>query len=140
MVEFVEIEQFVQEQTGRKRPLAASLRLEEDLDITGDDYFELVDDFSHRFDVNTEHFLWYFHCKEEPLGSNLGAWFFPTPDQQVERISITLGHLHHFAQAKRWDVSYPEHNISLKRHDIKLNNALYIGLPFLLISLLWLLS
>jgi len=139
MTELVEIEQFVQAQTGHKRPLAASLRLEEDLGITGDDYFDLVKDFADQFAVNTDSFLWYFHCKEEPLG-NLGAWLFQPPDRQVERISITLGHLHHFADAKRWDISYPDHKISRKRYDITLHSMLCMGLPFFLISLLWLFS
>jgi hypothetical protein len=135
MVSFCDIEVFVQECCGIRRTLKASDRLEEDLGITGDDYFELIDEYSKRFDVNVDGFLWYFHCHEEAF--NPGALFFPAPSSQVKRIPITLEHLLAFANSRKWDISYPPHSLARRRYDIYITWLLYlspVAIAFLLVA------
>ena len=96
--------------------MPVATRLEEDLGITGDDYFELIDEYSRRFSVNTDGFLWYFHCHEEAF--NPGSWFFPSPNDQVLRIPITIGHLLEFANTGTWAIAYPAHTLAKRRYDI----------------------
>lgn len=127
MVTLEEIEAFLQETQAISRPLAPSDRLEEDLGITGDDYFELVEEFSKRFGVNVHGFTWYFHCHEEAF--NPGAMFFPPPSRQVERIAITVNDLFRFASVGRWAIDYPPHQLAKRRYDLYVTWALYGCIP-----------
>ena len=133
MVTFGEIEKFIQAQTAIASPVAPTDRLEEDLGITGDDYFELIDDFSKHFDVNVDGFLWYFHCHEEVFCP--GGMFFPPPSRQVKRIAITAKDLLHFAITKKWDVVYPPHTLAKRRYDHYITWVLYLS-PLLIMLLL----
>lgn len=127
MATFEEVEAFVRETAAISKPLAPSDRLEEDLGITGDDYFELIEEFSKRFEVNIDAFIWYFHCHEEAF--NPGALFFPPPSRQVERIAITVHDLFRFASVGRWAIDYPPHRLAKRRYDIYITWVLYGSIP-----------
>ena len=95
-----------------------------ELGITGDDFFELMDAFAKEFNVDMAEFLWYFHTREE--GTNLGSTFFPSPDQRVERIPISLDNLVNMAQSGKWSVDYPAHKLPKRRRDVQVNGFLLL--------------
>lgn len=93
-----------------------------DLGIVGDDFHELIEKFAETYQVNMEKYLWYFHCDEE--GWNIGAFFFPPPYDQVERIAITPEVLCAAANNGSWPIEYPEHKLTERRNDLFVNKVL----------------
>ena len=96
--------------------------IERDLGCTGDDFFELIETYAKEFKVDMTGFLWYFHSHEE--GNSIGGWFFPSPDQRVERIPVSLNTLTRSALAGKWSVQYPDHHVPKRRWDIRINAML----------------
>lgn len=90
--------------------------IEHDLGCAGDDFFELMDVYAERFNVDMSGFLWFFHNTEE--GYKLGGLFFLSPDKRVQRIPVTLDLLVDSALNRKWTVNYPPHKIPNKRWDI----------------------
>lgn len=88
--------------------------------VDGDDFFELIDEFKGRFNVDMTNYLWYFHHAEE--GSGIGCLLFRSPDKRVKRIAITPKLLLEAANAGYWPVEYPKHNIPDKRYDMLFTN------------------
>jgi hypothetical protein len=120
---------FVRDKTGEPA-------LEMDSDIfaagcTGKEFTEMVRSFGYRFHVITDNYLWYFHTNEE--GINIGAVFFKPPFERVNRIPVTPGMLHEFANKGYWDIYYPEHEIPASRIDQLLNILLIFAIIFLLV-------
>ncbi len=109
--------------------------IEHDLGCTGDDFHELMDAYSDRFNVDMSGYLWYFHTTEE--GYNLGGLFFLSPDKRVQRIPVTLDLLVDSALNRKWTVNYPPHKIPNKRWDIRINVIIgFVVLTWAAISLL----
>lgn len=101
------------------------------LGIVGDDFFEIIDQYSEIYGVDMTTYLWYFHSNEE--GHSFGALFFKPPYSRVNRIPVTPNMLAEFANTKKWDVIYPEHKLPKNRIDIIINQTLVI--VFILIVL-----
>lgn len=102
----------------------------DDIGVAGDDFDEMLEAYSKLFSVDMDDYLWYFHSEEEGWNS-IGGSFFPPPNKQVKRIPITPSMLTEFANSGKWDVKYPEHNVSKRRYD------LYINLFLLVAVLIW---
>lgn len=95
----------------------------EDFGVYGD---ELIDEFSEKYDVNIDNFLWYFHSLEE--ASSLFWIIFSPPNKRVSRIAITPEMLVQYANQKCWGVEYPAHEIPKRRWDILLSQLLFLAL------------
>lgn len=98
--------------------------IERDLSCTGDDFHELMDAYSKRFDVEMSDYRWYFHTQEE--GFNIGSMVFTPPNEWVERIPVTPKMLAKFAVQGNWGVAYPEHQLPKHRLDLALNTLLFL--------------
>lgn len=105
--------------------IAGNTDLVNDLGVWGDDFFELIEDFSREFQVDISSFRWYFHSGEE--GLNIGSGIFRPPNERVERIPVTLEVLAEAAEKQRWIVEYPPHQLPAHRFDIWLNMLLALG-------------
>lgn len=105
----------------------------EDLGCVGDDFHELIEDYAKEFKVDMSNYLWYFHGDEEGSLNSIGGWFFKRPFERVKRIPVTPNMLLEFAEAKKWNIQYPYHNIPKVRVDIIINYALAGLFLFLLI-------
>jgi acyl carrier protein len=98
----------------------------EDFGVFGDDLFELIDEFSEKYDVNIDNFLWYFHSPEE--ASSLFGIIFSPPNKRVSRIAITPDILVQYDNQKCWRLEYPAHEIPKRRWDILLSQLLFLAL------------
>jgi hypothetical protein len=90
-----------------------------DMGVVGDDFHEMMENYSKQYDVDLSGYLWYFHTDEE--GTNIGGLFFKPPYQRVKRIAVTPKMLADFIQTKKWLVNYPPHEIPKKRIDLTIN-------------------
>ncbi|MBI1835859.1 MAG: DUF1493 family protein [Flavobacteriia bacterium] len=102
-----------------------------DLDVYGDDFDELIDNYSKEFNVDMESYLWYFHTNEE--GQNLGGNIIKPPYERVSRIPVTPNMLFEFAKSGEWQVNYPEHKLPKKRYDIYINMTIFVIVILLII-------
>ena len=98
-----------------------------DLGVDGDDYEELISEYSKQFEVDISGFLWYFHFAEEGNGNSIGGKLFPPPNEHVLHIPVTPVMLLDFAKKGFWDLKYPEHQLPKRRYDLWIN-FLLIGL------------
>ncbi len=122
-----EIYNFIEDYTG-VYPKNPNVDIYEELGIIGNDFHELIENYSENYKVDMSGYLWYFHADEE-LFMNIGALFYKTPDQFVERIPVTPQILANCIETKKWDIKYPEHSIPKTRRDIKFSmRCLYICL------------
>jgi Protein of unknown function (DUF1493) len=94
----------------------------EELEVGGDDFFEMIAEYSKKFEVNVTEYLWYFHSDEEGIFS-LGSMFFAPPYKRVQRIAVTPQMLTEFANNKSWTLNYPNHSIPRRRYDLIINRA-----------------
>lgn len=105
-----------------------------DLGMAGDDFHEMIEKFSKKYSVDITDYLWYFHSDEE--GQNFGGLFFKPPYRQVDRIPVTPTMLVDFANMGKWDMRYPLHKISAKRHDIFINKVVVTVFTTIIVILL----
>lgn len=115
--------------------IVPSIDIFEDLGVTGDDFHELIDKYSKKFNVDMSNYLWYFHTNEE--GSSIGSIFYKPPNERVKRIPVTPQMLVDFIKTKKWEVEYPKHEKPNGRIDIYVNYILLI--LFLIFIIAWLL-
>ncbi|OUR65667.1 hypothetical protein A9Q79_01355 [Methylophaga sp. 42_25_T18] len=106
--------------------LSPESKLVEDLGIEGDDFSELIESFSKKYDIDMDSYLWYFHHREE--GWNLGALIFKPPYAQVKTIPVTPEVLLAAAKTKVWPVKYPNHKLKPGRPDVLFNQVLFGGI------------
>lgn len=132
-----DIYKFLEQTQGLKRKqMAPSVDLNYDLGIEGDDFFELEEEFSKKYNVNMDSYRWYFHHGEE--GWSIGSLFSPAPYQQVEHIPVTPEILLQAAKTKSWPVRYPEHSITSRTVEFSINKlALLISLIFIALCILY---
>jgi len=123
MVELAEIVTFIKDQTGCEEVFENS-DVTEDLGVDGDDFDDLIADFSKKFNVDISSCLWYFHCGEE--GNSIGGAFFKSPDRRVNHIPVTPLMLHAFVQKGKWDIQYPDHKLPKRRFDLHINLLLIV--------------
>lgn len=122
-----EIIEFVRERTGVQNVNPES-DINSELGVDGDDFHELMSEYSDKFNVDMDNFLWYFHSGEE--GQNLGGIFFAPPYKRVDRIPITPKTLFTFSETGSWNINYPKHELPKKRYDMILNR--FIGMLMVL--------
>ena len=88
-----------------------------DLGIDGDDWDSLLEEYRRRFGVSLDGFRWYFHHGEE--GFNPFWLIVPPPNRRVQHIPVTPRVLMESAQLGRWSITYPAHELSSGRADLK---------------------
>ncbi|MEL7110022.1 MAG: DUF1493 family protein [Pseudomonadota bacterium] len=130
--EFRSIKQFISDECDYDRDLDPDDDVFQRVGITGDDADEFIRAFETTFDVDMEHYLWYFHTEEEGA-FNIGGLFFKSPDRLVSRIPITQRVLLDSVRAGQWCIEYPDHSIPETRRDLSFNIALGVTLVVLLI-------
>jgi hypothetical protein len=96
----------------------------EDMGVVGDDFHEMIEKYSTKYQVDMADYLWYFHTNEE--GHNIGGDFFIPPYERVKRIPVTPQMLADFIPTKKWKVEYPIHEIPKKRTDLAINKIIII--------------
>ncbi len=119
--------------------IKADSDLYSDLGVYGDDFDELISDYSKQFTVNMDKYLWYFHTTEEGGQWSIGGLFFTPPYKRIQRIPVTPTMLTDFANKTQWDIDYPDHKLPKRRWDLLINQLLVIGLlTWLLVT--WIMS
>jgi hypothetical protein len=106
---------FVAEYSG-KNGLKENSDIEMEFGVYGDDWEEMIEKFSSKYNVDMTSYLWYFHSGEEGMG--LGRLFFKPPNERVNRIPITPNDLLRIATKQKWDIEYPKHELPKRRYDI----------------------
>lgn len=125
MVIIEQIFRLIQDECGvDKQQLALNTDLFEELGIEGDDFSELIEKYALTFNVNMDDFLWYFHSNDE--GINVWRFIFKPPNKKVNRIAVTPELLLRFANTKKWDLNYPEHNKPTNRRDLIYSNIFWL--------------
>jgi hypothetical protein len=106
-----------------------------DLNIYGDDFYELIKEFAKTFQINMDTYLWCFHADEEGDNS-IGELFSKPPYERVKRIPITPEIFLQFAKSGIWAIEYPEHTIPKRRLDLLTKqNSGYCNLVFCFIGI-----
>lgn len=118
-----QIDDFIKEKIGINE-LRESDDLLNDKGVCGDDFHELIDEYSTTFNVDMSCYLWYFHADEE--GWNIGGFFFKPPYERVTHISVTPAMLLYCANKGYWDIQYPPHKLPKRRWDIFINQVMVI--------------
>ncbi len=113
-----EIIEFVRNETASKI-VSFDSDIERDLGCTGDDFPELMDKYSKKYNVEMANYLWYFHHAEE--GNSFGSNFFSAPNEIVNHIPVTPNLLLKFAENGKWNLKYPEHKLPKRRYDLIAN-------------------
>ena len=81
---------FIVHKTGcRYEEIKEESDIDQDLGCTGDDFYELIHDFSIKFHVNMDNYLWYFHTYEEGHTNSIGRLLFKAPNERVKHIAVT---------------------------------------------------
>ena len=125
MKSITEIIDLVKELTGAEN-VTENSDVETEIGCYGDDFTELIEEYSNRFNVDVSTYLWYFHTGDEGF-SSIGGLFFKPPNNRVERIPVTPKMLFEFAEKGKWDVKYPQHRIPKYRLDLLINSIIGIG-------------
>lgn len=102
-----EIIELIKEKTGANN-VSENSELENDLGCTGDDFSELMEEYSKKFNVDMSNYLWYFHHYEEGMST---SFFYKSPAKAVTQIPVTPKMLHEFSKIGKWNVKYPEHTL-----------------------------
>lgn len=98
-----------------------------DLGVSGDDFDEMMFEYSKKFKVDLKNYLWYFHSDEEGGWDSIGGSFFKPPYERVSRIPVTPILLLEFANLGKWDIKYPEHQLPKRRYDMIINGILVLS-------------
>src|SRR5690606_6725679 len=115
---------FLKERTGADNVLENS-DIANDLGVDGDDYDELVYEFSKKYNVDVSSCLWYFHWSEEGSWNSIGGSVFRPPDKRVEHIPVTPLMLSEFSKAGKWNIEYPYHELPKRRYDSIINQIIF---------------
>ena len=135
MVQSTEILNFLSEELNVKREqFNMDSDLLKDFGVDGDDFSELMDAFSEKFNVDISNLLWYFHHGEE--GFNIGTIFFKPPYDRVDRIAVTPQILLESANLGKWVLEYPEHVLPERRYDMIIG-WLFLGILILFALIGW---
>ncbi len=122
-----EIKRFIVDKTGCEYDeVKADADIDHDLGCTGDDFHELINEYSDKFNVNMESYLWYFHTYDEGHSNSIGRIFFKTPYERVKHIAVTPNVLWESVCAGIWTIEYPEHELPNRRYDILINQVVVV--------------
>lgn len=122
-----EIKRFIVDKTGCEYDeVKADADIDHDLGCTGDDFHELINEYSDKFNVNMESYLWYFHTYDEGHSNSIGRIFFKKPYERVKHIAVTPNVLLESACAGKWTIEYPEHELPNRRYDILINQVVVV--------------
>ena len=125
MASIDDIFDFVADEIGVDRTtLNPSTDINDELGVEGDDFSELIERYSDRFQVDMNGYLWYFHHAEE--GFNIGGLFFRPPYDRVARVPVTPELLLEGANGGRWPLEYVGHKLPKKRWDLLVNQLLLV--------------
>jgi len=114
-----EIRNFLEDYSG-VYPDNPNIDIWKDMHVTGDDFHEMIENYTKEYKIDMSSYLWYFHTDEE--GHNfIGGLFFKPPYKRVKRIPITPKMLSDFVNLKEWNINYPDHKIPKKRYDLLIN-------------------
>jgi hypothetical protein len=105
------------------------------LGIDGGDAFDLIERFATKFEIDITNYHWYFHHGEE-VSLNIGSLFFKPPYRRVDRIPTLPQVLAEAIHTKRWPVEYPEHKLPSVRWDIRISQAVTLGIVAMFVALL----
>ncbi len=126
MYHIEDILNFLDEEAACSNPQPAS-DLVHDLGIWGDDFHGTISAFAERFSVDMSNYLWYFHTFEE--GFNFpGGLVCKPPNDRVKRIPVTPKMLLDFANAGKWDMTYPPHELPRYRWDRLINWIFWLSI------------
>lgn len=113
-----EISNFLEDYSG-VLPEDPNIDIWKDMGVKGDDFHEMMDNYSKLYEVDLSNYLWYFHTDEEGYG--IGGLLSKPPYERVERIPVTPQMLADFIVTKKWNIDYPPHVFPEKRIDLKIN-------------------
>ena len=121
------IKRFIVDKTGCEYDeVKVDADIDHDLGCTGDDFHELINEYSDKFNVNMESYLWYFHTYDEGHSNSIGRVFFKTPYERVKHIAVTPNVLLESARTGKWTIEYPEHKLPKRRYDILINEVVVV--------------
>ena len=127
MYSFNDIKSFIVDRTGcEEKEVTSTCDLMNDLGCSGDDFHELIDEYSKKFNVNLDNYLWYFHTDEEGHSNSIGRIFFKAPYERVTQIPVTPTLLLDSANVGKWVLTYPEHSLPKRRNDILVNQVIVV--------------
>jgi hypothetical protein len=129
------IVEFLEDFGGTGRPLSEDADILDTLGIDGDDAFNFIERFATKFEIDISNYHWYFHHGEE-VSLNIGSLFFKPPYRRVDRIPILPQVLAEAIHTKRWPVEYPEHKLPSVRWDIRISQAVTLGIVAMFVALL----
>ncbi|MEJ8819065.1 DUF1493 family protein [Lacibacter sp. H407] len=130
---FKNIQDLVVSKTGcNEEDVTLDCDIVDDLGCVGDDLDELLSEYSSRFNVQMDSYLWYFHSEDEAHLGNIGRHFFKPPYERVLHIPVTPRMLLQSAKEGKWLVAYPEHTLPKRRYDVFISWG--IGLVVILFS------
>ena len=132
-IQIDEVIKFLQDLIGSNN-IKSNSDIFSDIGVSGDDFHEMIENYSEKYSVDMTKYLWYFHADEE--GQNIGGIFFKPPYSRVKRIPVTPELLTEFANKGKWDIQYPEHEIPSKRHDLLINKVILCLLLILVLLIL----
>ncbi|WP_106746310.1 DUF1493 family protein [Yoonia maritima] len=105
--------------------------------IEGDDANELIDDFAKRFDVDMGGFLYYFHyVGDEPPGHRR-VLPIDRHGQVYPFIPVSLDILTASAEAGKWILAYPDHEVRTSLRSKLVLFGFLTLLAVLIIDFIW---
>lgn len=136
-----DINSFIEKQVGVNiEEIKPETDIHSELGVSGDDFDEMISEYSKKFNVDLTNYLWYFHCDEEGGWNSIGGSFIKPPNERVARIPVTPNMLLNYANTGKWGLEYPEHKLPKYRYDMWINGVLVLSvLGYLIFSLIkWL--
>jgi hypothetical protein len=124
----------IEELKVKREQLTPDVSLRDRLGVEGDDFFEFEEAYARRFSVDMSAYRWYFHHGEE--GFSIGGLLFKPPYDRVDRIPVTPTLLLESANAGRWPLEYPPHELPAVRYDGIVNVGIFLALGVILLFIL----
>ena len=110
---------------------------ENDLGCTGDDFSELMEEYSQKFNVDMSNYIWYFHHYEEGYNSTWELFGYKSPPNTVKQIPVTPKMLYEFSKTGKYNIEYPEHKLPDNRFANIVNRILFYCFIVGLIIFIW---
>ncbi len=90
-----------------EREITLESDLLNDLKIDGDDYFELIEEFSQRFNIDKSQYRWHYHHNSEGGCNPLFIFYNPFLKNRTP-IPIRIKDLVNFVRKGKIEIQYPE--------------------------------
>jgi len=118
-----EITNFLEDYSG-VYPESPKTDIWKDMGIVGDDFHEMMENYSKNYNVDLSNYLWYFHTDEE--GYSIGGLIVDPPYKMMERIPVTPELLASFIETKKWEIDYPKHKLPKRRADLLIDLSIIV--------------